>query len=59
MNKQITEIKPGMKIINKNNPEWGTWKIERLYTGTMWEVFQPRGGICISEYEIKKFWELA
>ena len=50
------ELTTGMQIVNKNNPEWGTFTVLNKYDDRIWEI-RGRGGVrTLMEDEIK-FWK--
>jgi len=57
--KQITTLQVGMKVINKNNPEWGVWTVIRHYHEGIWEIRNHRNETTLFESEAQRFWELA
>lgn len=54
------DLKRGLKIINKNNPEWGEFQVLGPAKGTqsMWEIRSRRGTRLLDEGELK-FWKKA
>jgi len=50
-------VREGLRIINKQNPEWGTWTILRKYDEGIWEKRGRSGDTTLFESEFK-FWEV-
>jgi hypothetical protein len=53
-------MKAGLKIVNKQNPEWGEWKVLGPAKGVkgVWEIRGERQGErTLGESEFK-FWEI-
>lgn len=53
---KISDIKPGIEIINNNNPQWGSYKVDRKYDKGIWEISNNRGSRILDEAEAK-FWK--
>ena len=53
---KISDIKPGIEIINNNNPQWGSYKVDRKYDKGIWEISNNRGTRILDEAEAK-FWK--
>jgi hypothetical protein len=57
------DIKKGVKVIQKDHPEYGTWTVKGPAKGTFgtWEVAKDngRGEIAVDEAELLKFWKKA
>ena len=53
---KISDIKPGIEIININNPQWGSYKVDRKYDKGIWEITNNRGTRILDEAE-SKFWK--
>jgi len=57
------DIKKGLKIINKRNPEWGTWTVTGPTKGVAraWNIQRDRRGDekFVDEAELAKFWKKA
>lgn len=56
------DLKPGLKIRSKENPEWGDWRVENQTKGVpgTWDIekMNGRGGRVLDEGELR-FWEKA
>lgn len=50
-------VQPGMVIINKNNPEWGTFGILEKYGDGIWEIRGDAGTTTLFEGEFH-FWSV-
>lgn len=50
-------IKVGLVIINKNNPNWGEWTIDKKYGDGIWDISNHRGGTTLFEDELH-FWRI-
>jgi len=51
-------LEVGTKLINKSNPEWGTWVIRSHYDDGIYEIRGKSGIITLDEAERKMFWEV-
>lgn len=54
------DMRPGQRIIQIDHPEYGVWKVDRLYNEDplIWDVSNSRGGTTVGEGELR-FWTLA
>lgn len=52
------EIKPGQRVYQINNPEYGTWTIMRHYAEGTWEVRGKSGEIAVCQSELLRFWQV-
>ena len=54
------DLKPGLKIKAKDNPEWGTWTVKNKAKGVpgAWEIQGRRGSKVLNEGNLR-FWEKA
>lgn len=50
-------MKSGMIIINRENPEWGTWVVLYEEVKGMWVIRGRSGTTCIAESEFRRFWQ--
>ena len=55
----IADIKPGQRVFQRDNPEYGIWTIMRHYHEGIWEVRGQRGEIAVGESELVQFWKVA
>ena len=55
-----SDLAPGVKIVSKENPEWGIWKVLKKYDEGIWEITSDdrRRHTILMEGETK-FWDLA
>lgn len=54
---KINELKEGLLIINNENPEWGSFRVLRLYDKGIWEIDGDRGGRVLFDSEAH-FWDI-
>lgn len=49
------DLRRGLEIVNKDHPEWGTWRVLDKYDEGIWEIRGRRGDTTLMEDEVR-FW---
>lgn len=51
------DLKPNLLIVNKENREWGNFRVLRRYDEHIWEI-RGRGGDRVLMEDELRFWEV-